>query len=193
LAFAAAASALAAAPVLSPPVGQLTTPGWSYVELHRFPAPEARQGVAVEGDFFFAIGNHAIGKYLKTTGERVAVWDGGEGGEVIHLNAGIVRNGRLYGVHSNYPGVPMLSSLEIFDPETLMPIGSHSFGRMDGSFTWWTARRSRRPARRRVAGSLVSCTTAIAGRNRIVTRHGRRSSPWTTNGGAPQAGRCRRR
>ncbi len=136
LAFAAVASAWAAKPVLSPPIGQLTTPGWSFEELRRFPAPEARQGVAVEGDFFFAIGNHVIGKYLKTTGERVAVWDGGEGGEVIHLNAGIVRSGRLYGVHSNYPGVPMLSSLEIFDPATLRPVGSHSFGRMDGSFTW---------------------------------------------------------
>lgn len=94
LAFAAAAAALAAEPVLSPPIGQLTTPGWSYVELRRFPAPEARQGVAVDGDFFFAIGNHVIGKYRKSTGERVAVWDGGEGGEVIHFNAGIVRNGR---------------------------------------------------------------------------------------------------
>lgn len=73
LACAAAASALAAGQLLSPPVGQLATPGWSNVELRRYPAPEARQGVAMKGDFFFATGNHVIGEYLKTTGQRVAV------------------------------------------------------------------------------------------------------------------------
>ena len=109
-----------------------------------------------------------------------------------------MRNGRLYGVHSNYPGVPMLGSLEIFDPEKLRPIGLHGFGRMDGSFT----RPDRAPesATGAAAGRWIACfvhygkgATAIAGRNRIVTRRGRRSSPWTTNGGARQAGRCRPR
>jgi hypothetical protein len=29
---------------ISPPIGQLTTPGWRYEELRRFKAPEAGQG-----------------------------------------------------------------------------------------------------------------------------------------------------
>lgn len=119
-----------------PPVGQLTTPGWRYAELRRYPAPEAGQGVAVDAEFFYAINNHTMAKYRKGTGERVARWEGGAGGEIIHLNAGFVSGGRLHTVHSNYPAVPMLSSLEIFDPATLRHVATHSFGRMDGSFTW---------------------------------------------------------
>jgi len=114
----------------------LGTPGWRLEELRRFQAPEARQGVAVDRVFFYAITNRAIGKYRKDTGARVARWEGPVGGPIIHLNAGLVRKGQLLGVHSNYPGVPMLSSVEIFDPSTLKHVGSHSFGRMDGSFTW---------------------------------------------------------
>jgi hypothetical protein len=121
----------------------LATPGWRHEELRRFKAPEARQGVAVDRDFFYPITNRGIGKYRKDTGTRVTGWEGPEGGAVIHLNAGIVRDGRLFAVHSNYPGVPMLSSLEMFDPATLQHVGTHSFGRMDGSFTWLDRRDDR--------------------------------------------------
>lgn len=127
-------------PAALPP---LATPGWGFEELRRFKAPEARQGVAVDGEHFYAINNHAIGKYRKDTGARVSRWEGLAGGPIIHLNAGIVRDGKLLAVHSNYPGVPMLSSLEIFDPGTLRHIGTHSFGRMDGSFTWLDRRKER--------------------------------------------------
>lgn len=135
--------AVLAAPPGLPPIGQLTTPGWRYEELRRFKAAEAGQGVAVDRDYFYAINNHTIGKHLKATGERVAGWEGGAGGDIIHLNAGLVAGGRLLTVHSNYPGVPMLSSLEIFDPATLRHVGTHSFGRMDGSFTWLDRRGER--------------------------------------------------
>ncbi len=100
------------------------------------PAPEAGQGVAVDREFLYAINNHTIAKYRKTGGERVAVWEGGNDGPIIHLNAGVVFEGRVYCAHSNYPGVPMLSSVEIFDATTLEHAGSHSFGRTDGSLTW---------------------------------------------------------
>jgi hypothetical protein len=128
--------AVALAAESAAPLPPLTTPGWGFQELRRFKCAEARQGVAVDRDFFYAIGNHELGRYRKDTGERVASWAGPDNGEIIHLNAGIIFNGQLYAVHSNYPGVPMLSSLEIFDPATLKHIGTHSFGRMDGSFTW---------------------------------------------------------
>lgn len=118
------------------PLKPLVTPGWHFEELRRFKAPEARQGVAVDDRFFYAITNRAIGKYRKDTGARVGGWQDRDGGPFIHINAGIVRDGRLLAVHSNYPGVPMLSSLEIFDPDSIDHVASHSFGRMDGSFTW---------------------------------------------------------
>jgi hypothetical protein len=152
-----AATVWAAEPTV--PLVPLATPGWRYEELRRFKAPEAGQGVAVDREFFYAINNHTLGKYRKDTGVRVAGWEGGKGGEIIHINAGFVRDGRLYGVHSNFPGVPMLSSLELFDTATLKHVGSQSFGRMDGSFTWLdrmtdaTAGRGNGPA----AGRWIAC------------------------------------
>lgn len=145
----------AAEPAVEPPIGQLRTPGWEYREVRRFKAAEAGQGVAVDREFFYAINNHTIGKYRKATGERVGGWEGGAGGDIIHLNAGIVHQGRIYGIHSNYPGVPMLSSLEIFDPTTLTHVGSHSFGRMDGSFTWLD--RSENGSTGLSAGRWIAC------------------------------------
>jgi len=110
--------------------------GWHYEELRRLPAAEAGQGVVADAEFLYAINNHAIGKYRKASGERVALWEGGVGGEVIHLNAGIVYEGRLYCAHSNFPAVPMLCSVEIFDLASLTHVDSHSFGHVDGSLTW---------------------------------------------------------
>src|SRR5687767_7298498 len=75
------------------------TAGWSYTELRRYKAPEAGQGVAVDREFFYAVNNHTIGKYRKDSGERVALWEGGKGGEIIHLNSASVVDGRLYTVH----------------------------------------------------------------------------------------------
>jgi len=117
--------------------------GWRFEELRRLPAPEARQGVAADADFLFAIGNQELGQYRKATGERVRGWACPEGEPLVHLNAGVVHRGRLYCAHSNYPGVPMQSSVEIWDAATLRPVGSHSFGRTDGSLTWIDRRDGR--------------------------------------------------
>lgn len=119
------------------------TPGWRFEELRRIPAAEAHQGVAADASHLYVINNHAIGKYRKDTGERVAAWECPEGDPLIHLNAGIVHEGRLFGAHSNYPGVPNLSSVEIWDAATLRHIASHSFGRADGSLTWVERRNDR--------------------------------------------------
>lgn len=105
-------------------------------ELRRFKAAEARQGVAVDAHHFYAIGNREIGKYDKRTGERVGRYVEPAGGGIHHLNSGIVFDGRLYCANSNYPGVPMLSSIEVFDTETLAHVESHSFGMLPGSATW---------------------------------------------------------
>jgi hypothetical protein len=110
--------------------------GRRFETLRVLDAPEARQAVAVGERFFYAIGNRTIAKYDKHSGERVLVWSGREGGPIIHLNSGVVLGERLYAAHSNYPAVPMISSIEVFDAATLAHVGSHGFGVFAGSATW---------------------------------------------------------
>ena len=90
----------------------------------------------MDADHFYAITNRRIGKYDKRSGEQVGFWEGEAEGPIIHLDGGIVLDGQLYCAHSNYPGVPMVSSTEIFDTETMDHVGSHSFGIFGGSATW---------------------------------------------------------
>jgi len=114
-----------------------------FEENRRISVPEARQGVAADADFLYVISNHAISKIRKANGERVSAWECPEGEPLIHLNAGIVIGDRLYCAHSNYPGVPHLSSIEIWDTKTLHHVSSRSLGRTDGSLTWLDRRHGR--------------------------------------------------
>lgn len=104
--------------------------------LTRFEVPEARQAVAVSDRFFYAIDNRTLVKLDKTTGQAVAKWEGPKAGPILHLDSGVVRDGKLYTAHSNYPDWPMTSSIEVWDAETLKHLESHSFGIERGSFTW---------------------------------------------------------
>lgn len=118
----------------------ITSIAWSgdrrFEEIKRFDATEARQGIAVDAKYIYVVGTQEIGKYNKKTGELVARWQGDEKGSIIHLDSGVIYNGKLYCAHSNYPGIPMTSSVEIWDAEKLEHIGSHSFGIRWGSCTW---------------------------------------------------------
>ena len=107
-----------------------------FEEIARFASPAARQAVAVDADHLYVISNHAIEKRHKRSGALVAAWEGPENAPIVYLNSGIVLDGKLYCAHSNYPGVPMLSSIEVFDSATLTHIASHSFGVSPGSATW---------------------------------------------------------
>ena len=107
-----------------------------FEEVRRYEAPEARQGVAADEEFFYAVGNRTLAKYDRTTGERVDLWESPSDGPLIHMNSCLVHEARLGCAHSNHPGIPMLSSLEVFDPETLEHMESHSFGAYEGSLTW---------------------------------------------------------
>ncbi|MCL2745143.1 MAG: hypothetical protein FWE67_14965 [Planctomycetaceae bacterium] len=111
---------------------------WSSKEIARFKAAEANQGVAVDNEFFYAITNRQIGKYKKSDGTFVDGWKDVRGGPFIHLNAGFVKDGKLICAHSNFPGVPMVSSVETWDAKTMKHIESHSFGIAFGSLTWTT-------------------------------------------------------
>lgn len=106
------------------------------VEIRTFPAKEARQGVAVDDRYLYVIDSRQIVKYDKKTGDRIAEWREKENGPIIHLDSGMINDGKLYCAHSNYPQIPMTSSVEIWDAAAMQHIGSHSFGIRYGSCTW---------------------------------------------------------
>ncbi len=101
-----------------------------------FVAPDADQGVAADDAFLYIIDNTVVAKHDKFTGELIKRWESDETTPLIHMNSGMVKDGKLYCAHSNYSRLPMTSSIEIWDTETLDHIGSHSFGITDGSLTW---------------------------------------------------------
>lgn len=105
-------------------------------QIGEFAIPEANQGVGVDEKYFYAIDNQTIGKYDKATGKLVKKWTGDKKGPILHLDSALLKDGKIYCAHSNYPDWPMTSSLEIFDADTLQPVGSHSFGIQYGSLTW---------------------------------------------------------
>jgi hypothetical protein len=106
------------------------------VETRCFPVPEARQGIAVDENFFYAIDSRQIAKYEKDSGRLVKKWVEEGDGPIIHLDSGVVIEGKIICAHSNYPGVPMTSSIETWDAETMEHMASHSFGIRWGSCTW---------------------------------------------------------
>ena len=115
----------------------LAQSGRRATEIRRIPALEANQAVGVDEQHLYAIDNHAIGKYDKQTGERVAHWECENAKPLIHLDSGVVYGGVLWCAHSNYPGVPMTSSIETWDTKTLKHSSSYSFGIAAGSATWF--------------------------------------------------------
>ena len=116
---------------------ELTSPAsLTATELRRWPVPEANQAAAVDASYFYGIGNRTVVKHRKSDGVRVAEWRDDADGAIVHFNAGYVANNRLVLAHSNFPQLPMASSLETFDTATMQPVATHSFGIRLGSLTW---------------------------------------------------------
>lgn len=113
-----------------------TSVGATAVVVERWPVEEARQGVAVDATAFYAIDSRAIGKYDKTTGRKVAEWRGEAGEPFIHLDSGVVVGHELVCAHSNFPAVPMHSTIEVFDTATLQHLRRKDLGTGRGSATW---------------------------------------------------------
>ena len=118
------------------PKAELTHHGLVAEEVRRWKPRGANQGVAVDAKHFYGIGNYVVGKYDKVSGERVAEWVGLRGGATVHLNGGLFQDGQLVLAHSNFPQLPMASSLEYFDPASVRPVKSVSLGLRHGSLTW---------------------------------------------------------
>jgi hypothetical protein len=103
--------------------------------VRRYPAAEARQGVAVDARHVYAVDNSVIAKYDKRSGAKVAEWKG-DPARFPHLNSCNVIGRELVCASSNYPAVPMASSVEIFDPVRMVHLRSVSLGPQVGSLTW---------------------------------------------------------
>ncbi len=96
---------------------------------------EDAQGVAVDESGFYFISNRSVSKYT-LQGELLATWKEDTPELIQHFDGGIVIDGLLYCSHSNYPEVPMASSIEVFDPENLTHLKTISLGIDSGSCTW---------------------------------------------------------
>jgi hypothetical protein len=115
------------------PASQAAT---AFEQIAELAVPEANQGIGVDDRYFYAVDNQAIAKYDKATGKLVKTWQGQKDGPIVHLDGAMLMDGKLYAAHSNYPGWPMKSSLEIFDADTMEHIATHDFGVRWGSLTW---------------------------------------------------------
>lgn len=99
--------------------------------------PEASQGVAVDKDYFYAVGNRAIAKYCKHSGQLIKRSEDSLGSPFIHLNSAVIHNGMIYAAHSNWPHLPISSSVEVWNANTMKHIRTHRFNRAKlGSLTW---------------------------------------------------------
>jgi hypothetical protein len=103
--------------------------------IHAWPAPEADQGVAVDGRAFYAIDNSTIAKYDRHTGQRLAVWSG-DPKLYPHINSCVVVRRELVCAASNFPATPMESRVEVFDPQRMVHLRTIPLGRQGGSLTW---------------------------------------------------------
>ena len=139
----------------------------------RIAAPEARQGVASDGTYVYAIDNQRIGKYAIATGKRVASWSG-DPKHFPHINSCTVVARELVCAASNFPALPQASSVEFFDANRLVHRRSVPLRQAPGSLTafdrhaghWWAVfanydGRGGQPGRDHRATLLVQMDSAF--------------------------------
>lgn len=105
------------------------------VEIGRLPAPEARQGAVADKQSVYAIDNSTIAQYDKKTSQRTGIWRA-EPAQFSHLNSCSLRGRMLVCASSNYPDVPMASSIVWIDTRDMQLQRVHQLGRAFGSLTW---------------------------------------------------------
>lgn len=102
----------------------------------RVSVPEAHQAVAVDETSFYAIANRTIARYEKRTSHPLANWSAPTGSAILHLNSGVVVDGRLYCANSNWPKTPLKNTVEVFDAEALRHRESKTFSETEGAINW---------------------------------------------------------
>lgn len=108
------------------------------------PAQSARQGVASDGTSIYAIDNNVITRIAIADRQVTGEWRG-DPALFPHLNSCTVVEDELVCASSNYPAVPQLSTVEIYDLASLEHVRSVALGAMPGSLTtldrhdgeWW--------------------------------------------------------
>ncbi len=134
--------ALIAALLLSgqePPAVSSVTLAGTAVTVRRYPA-RATQGVAVGPSDIYAVSNFTLTRFDKATGEQKAEWVG-DRARFPHINSCSVidvsgAEAELVCASSNFPGVPHVSTVEVFDPVALTHQRSIALGLGTGSITW---------------------------------------------------------
>lgn len=137
-ALALAAAAAAAAFTVFPAAGQ------EAVSEQVIAADHARQGVASDGTSIYVIDNNAITRIAIADQRVTGEWTG-DPALFPHLNSCTVVGAELVCASSNYPAVPQLSTVEIYDLASLDHTRSVALGAMPGSLTaldrhdgkWW--------------------------------------------------------
>lgn len=148
-------------------------------EVARFPASQAVQGAAADSRYFYAVENSAIGRYDKETGEEDGEWSLSDSGPIRHLNSCIVDRERLLCANSNFPELPMASSIEVFDTQAMEHVESRSLGLTDGSLVWFD-----RHGEDWIAGfAHYDSTGGVAHKNHRYTRVVRYDADWVAQGG----------
>jgi len=104
-------------------------------EVRRLPADDARQGAVSDGHHLYAIDNAAISKIDPASGKVVGRWQG-DAALFKHMNSCSAIRQQLVCAASNYPDVPMASSVEWFDTATMKHVATRSLGPGRGSLTW---------------------------------------------------------
>lgn len=112
--------------------------------VHRIEAEHARQGVASDGRNIYAVDNSAITRIAISSGKVTGEWTG-DPEKFPHLNSCTVVSSELVCAASNYPALPQLSTIEVFDLYALRHKRSISLGALPGSLTtlerhdgaWW--------------------------------------------------------
>jgi hypothetical protein len=118
------------------PVARLPASEFTVCEQQRVPVPEAHQAVAVDAESFYAIASRKIARYSKETNERLAEWTAPADSHILHLNSGLVIDGRLYCANSNWPATPRKNTIEIFEAGTLRHLESEPFPESDRAINW---------------------------------------------------------
>ncbi|WP_166831127.1 glycoside hydrolase family protein [Thalassoroseus pseudoceratinae] len=108
----------------------------SIQELQRVHIPEAHQAVAVDSSSFYAIASRSIAKYDKETSKKIEEWSAPDGSHILHLNSGVVLEGKLHCANSNWPSSPLENTIEVFSTDTLTHVATRKFDVTEGAINW---------------------------------------------------------